>query len=413
MGLIVVECDPKKAAECSKRLTNAIEQGVWVQLRKKMGSQIVVPNHLLPAGPGVIISSSGSSGGPHHCLHPCKNLDDSALATGQWLEKHGFTPKECLVVNALPMHHVSGLMPWWRSRIWGSQYKWLSPELMRNPVALEESCRSLFKKNVGQILTSLVPTQVQRLISHPSGLRWLQTFSVIWVGGSNISEELATNARKHQVRLAPCYGATETAAMISVLSPQAFLQGQTGCGEPLEDVEIRVEEQNHLKVKTQRLAKAKLVNSQLETLRDHDGWWLSGDAAEIIFENHRPQLRILGRTDNAIHSGGETIFPEKLEQELLELAKTANIPLKLILFVPVKNKEWGERLVALIRWKKDGISYKEQLTKLQKHVKNWMPAERPLTWLECPELGYNAAGKLERSKWTTWVTKNDRSQSLG
>ena len=89
-------------------------------------------------------------------------------------------------------------------------------------------------------LLSLVPTQLGRLLADPSGIDWLQRFSVIWVGGAALPAVLADQARQVGIRLAPCYGATETAAMVAALPPERFLQGVASCGTPLMDVALRL-----------------------------------------------------------------------------------------------------------------------------------------------------------------------------
>jgi O-succinylbenzoic acid--CoA ligase len=402
---IALGCNATDASACSKQLSDAIERGLWVQLLPKAGEKAVIPNPLLPAGCGVVLSSGGSSAGPHLCFQPCSHLDQSAIATGQWLQTQGLEPKNCRILNPLPFHHVSGLMPWWRSRVWGCSHTWILPSLMRDPVALAKSFKSIFTKDFGPLIISLVPTHLERLLKHPAGLHWLQSFDVIWVGGAGLSERLAENARRNKIRLAPCYGSTETAAMVAALDPNAFLSGQKGCGNPLGDVELRLNQLGALEVKTPRLAVARLEGNRLEGLRDQHGWWQSGDAAKLTHENCLPQIEIIGRLDTAINSGGETVFPERLEARLLKCTKTAELNIQDIILLPVSDNQWGQRLVGLVRWQnKLTISEKkEKLKLLQELVEDWLPAERPFAWHECPELSQNTAGKWERSKWKNWL----------
>ena len=402
------KCDPSKAEIISKQLAIAIESGSWIQLLPPQGHTTLISKAVLPKGPGVIIASGGSSGGPQQCLHPSSNLDESAIATGQWLHKQGFDPKNCVIINPLPLHHVSGLMPWWRSRIWGTEHYWLIPSIMRDPTTLNKFCKPIFHQRVGHFITSLVPTQLQRLIDHPAGLEWLKSFDLIWIGGSKLSEKLATNARRKQICLAPCYGTTETASMITALDPNAFLAGKNGCGTPLKDVDLRLNPSGSLQIKTRRLASIFLKNGNLEKIQDDNGWWQSGDLAKLILEDCLYQLEIIGRSDTAIHSGGETIFPEILEGKLLATAQKNQIPVQHILFLPIKDKEWGERLVALISWKTKLTTNEKnkQFKRIENLTKNWQPAQRPCLWHECTELEPSALGKFERAKWQNWLASN-------
>ena len=99
-----------------------------------------------------------------------------------------------------------------------------------------------------------MPTQLGRLLSDPAGREFLGEMRVIWVGGASLAKPLAEQARACGIPLAPCYGATETAAMVTALSPQQFLAGDSSCGAPLCDVELRLGVDGALEVRTQRLA---------------------------------------------------------------------------------------------------------------------------------------------------------------
>ena len=102
----------------ASQLLQGFREGRWMALR---GGE-ALPLQLLPPGPGVLVSSGGSSGGRRICLQPLEHLDQSADATAHWLQGIGLDPGEVLICNPLPLHHVSGLMPWRRSRCWGSPH---------------------------------------------------------------------------------------------------------------------------------------------------------------------------------------------------------------------------------------------------------------------------------------------------
>ena len=249
----------------------------------------------------------------------------------------------CDKLQSPPLHHVSGLMPWWRSRCWGSPHLLLEPWLLKQPQRLVAFCQSQSGWGQRPAVLSLVPTQLGRLLADPSGVAWLQGFSVIWVGGAALPAGMADRARQAGIRLAPCYGATETAAMVAALPPERFLQGEDSCGAPLKDVELRLGVNGALEVRTGRLAIACWRPEQpelLQGLRDGNGWWCSGDRAAL-----EANLQILGRLDGAVTSGGETVFPEQLEARLMAL----DLPLEAVLLLGVPDADWGERLVGLVR----------------------------------------------------------------
>ena len=100
-------------------LQRGLDRGGWLPLSPPGQNKPMVPESLLPEGDGVLVASGGSSGGRQVCLQPWSHLDQSAAATASWLQGIGLDPSETLLLNPLPLHHVSGLMPWWRSRCWG------------------------------------------------------------------------------------------------------------------------------------------------------------------------------------------------------------------------------------------------------------------------------------------------------
>ena len=141
-------------------------------------------------------------------------------------------------------------------------------------------------------------------------------------------------------------------------------------------------------------------------LTDADGWWSSGDAARLQGSMETPQLTLLGRLDGAIHSGGITVFPEQLEVRLMAAARVVGLPLKAVLFLGVQDLEWGERLVALVRWQDAAYppdAAEALLLRLKTLTDRWLPPERPQRWYHCAELVVTSAGKWERTRWLAWL----------
>jgi O-succinylbenzoic acid--CoA ligase len=103
-----------------------------------------------------------------------------------------------------------------------------------------------------------------------------------------------------------------------------------------------------------------------------------------------------------VHSGGETVFPESLEERLQAEATAAGLPLAAVLLLAEDDPEWGQRLVALVR-PSGGAAAGPLLTGLAALVAAWPPAERPRRWRHCAPLAPSAAGKWERSRWRRWL----------
>ncbi|BEV35270.1 AMP-binding protein [Synechococcus sp. M16CYN] len=378
-------------------LLQELDAGRWVSLQ---GTPLLLPHRLLPSGPGVIISSGGSTGGRRLCLQPCHHLDSSAEATATWLQNLGIDPQQTLVLNPLPMHHVSGLMPWWRSRSWGVPHCRLAPELMKQPWELLRYCRSLPNWSNREILLSLVPTQLRRLLADTNGQALLKDMRLIWIGGASLPQLLAEQARAEGILLAPCYGATETAAMVTALSPQRFLVGDRTCGTPLHDVELRLAVHGALEIKTARLAIGLWQQEKPDSLQpvaDTNGWWRTADRAQIA-----KGLEICGRLDTALNSGGETIFPEQLEARLMSAIRQEELPVEAILLAGVDEPEWGQQLVAFVHSSDPAL-----LKRIASLTTDWPAAEQPRRWVLCPELTQTDAGKWNRQHWQNWLERLD------
>ncbi len=168
----------------------------------------------------VVVRTSGSTGTPKATVLTVDALAASSVATafalkgeGQWL-------------LALPVQYVAGVQVLVRSLFAGTR-PWVmdlsggfTPEAF-TAAALELTDKLRF--------TSLVPTQLQRLLDAPSAetLAVLRRFNAILLGGGPASAELLAAARDAGVRVVTTYGSSETCG---------------GCvydGFPLEDVLVR------------------------------------------------------------------------------------------------------------------------------------------------------------------------------
>ena len=117
-----------------------------------------------------------------------------------------------------------------------------------------------------------------------------------------------------------------------------------------------------------------------------------------------PDLRILGRLDGAVISGGETVFPEQLEARLL----ASGLPLQAVLLLGRPDADWGERLVGLVR-----SSTPDIVERLQDLTRPWPAAERPQRWVLCPELAPSEAGKWHRRRWQAWLQSQESGNPSG
>ena len=347
-------------------------------------------------GPAIILNSSGSSGKPRKCIHSLENLNSSAKASGIWLEKQGFKLQNCLIFNTLPLNHISGLMPLFRSKIWNCDYINISPKLIKKTKELLVFTNEIKKENQ-HLITSLVPTQLKRLLSEKDGINWLKIFDLIWIGGASISNETSHRCRLEKINLAPCYGSTETAAMVTSLKPKEFLEGIDNVGEILCDINLRISKKGLIQIKSERIGIELLEPSKTKNFKDKNGWWESSDLGEIQELNNSSYLKFISRIDNAFNSGGEIVFPEVIKLRLSEFISNEKIPIENFMISNIPNKEWGNKIEINIDFKKQtsktDIEYSLKI--LKNFSKNWPKHERPEAWI----IGKNQSNYIKKSNF--------------
>ena len=122
-----------------------------------------------------------------------------------------------------------------------------------------------------------------------------------------------------------------------------------GCGDPLIDVELRLASDGALQVRTDRLALG--VGGRISRIGGNRSGMPMAGGAPGIRASLTPGLQIAGRIDGAIHSGGETVFPEQLEERLMAAIQAASLPVTpccfLVWTIRSGGSGWWPSLAAL------------------------------------------------------------------
>jgi len=377
--IIEVENNETQSVE---RIIKKIRENKIIYIKNKLHENEDILDSINENGPAIILNSSGSSGKPRKCLHHLDNLKLSATTSGQWLIKQGFELKNCLIFNTLPLNHISGLMPIFRSQTWGCDCINISPNLIKKTrELLLYTIKS--KKNNKHLITSLVPTQLKRLLAEKDGISWLKIFDLIWIGGASISRETAEKCIQEKIKLAPCYGSTETAAMVTSLKPKEFLMGFENIGEILPDTNIRINAKGFIEINSIRIGIEIIDSSTTKNFKNKNGWWQSSDLGEINQINNSLYLKFLGRGDNAFDSGGETIFPEVIESRLNDFIMKENIPINKCNVSKIPDKLWGNKIKIVVEFRKltNNKNIENGLNLLKKFSQSWPKYEKPEKWI--------------------------------
>jgi len=365
-----------------EKIIKKIKENKIIYVKNKFYEYEDVLDSINEDGPAIILNSSGSSGKPRKCFHHFNNLKLSAITSGQWLIEQGFELQNCLILNTLPLNHISGLMPIFRSQTWGCDCINISPNLIKKTKEL-----LLFtiksKKNKKHLITSLVPTQLQRLLAQKDGISWLKIFDLIWVGGASISSETIEQCIEEKIKLAPCYGSTETAAMVTSLKPKEFLMGFKNVGEILPDTKIRINEQGLIEIKSARIGIEIIDSSKTKNFKNKNGWWQTGDLGEITQINNSLYLNFLGRSDKAFNSGGEIVFPKVIETRLNDFIIKENIPINKFNISKVSDKLWGNKIKIIVEFREltNHKKIENSLNLLKKFSQSWPKHEKPEKWI--------------------------------
>ncbi|GAA3615626.1 o-succinylbenzoate--CoA ligase [Kineosporia mesophila] len=319
-----------------------------------------------PADPtAVSVRTSGSTGVPKRVLLSASALFASASAThdrlgggGQWL-------------LALPAQHIAGLQVLVRSLVAGT-----TPGVMDlgggfTPAGFTEATARLRGR---RLYTSLVPTQITRILDDPAATRALGRYDAVLVGGSAVGETLLARAADAGARLITTYGMSETAG---------------GCvydGVPLDGVEITLDEgTGRIRISGPTLARGYLgapFREDVFATSDH-GSWADG------------RLRIGGRLDAVIISGGVNIAPGPVEDVLQRLPGVAEA-----VVVGVPDPEWGQRVgAALVLTPGAQAPTLAEVRARVTHELSARSAPRQLTVLE--RLPLRGPGKPDRAAITT------------
>jgi len=241
------------------------------------------------AGEALVIATSGSTGEPKGVVHSHETLRASADASAEAL---GLNGNEHWLV-CLPVSHIGGFSVITRAKHTGATLT--LHETFEAP-RVEDAART------GCTHVSLVPTALRRIDA--------SLFHQILLGGQAAPPQLPSN-------VTVTYGSTETGGGIAY------------DGHALPGVSLRIVE-GEIQVQSPSLF-VRYIGDQ--DSRIVNGWFRTGDAGQIV----KDRLEVTGRLSDMIISGGENIWPQRLEQLLRGLAHVEDVAV-----IGVEDPEWGQ-----------------------------------------------------------------------
>ncbi|MFZ0625976.1 MAG: AMP-binding protein [Acidimicrobiia bacterium] len=273
-----------------------------------------MPTTADPGSAVTVVLTSGSSGAPKAVRHSARNW----LAAAETSQAHLGNDSDDVWLLAMPLYHVGGLSIVVRSAYTGGAVR-LLPEF--EPSTFAAALR-------GDVtMASVVPTMLSRLLDHDPGP--YDGLRAVLVGGGPIPDGLLERASAARIPALPTYGMTETCGQVATLRPGSVIDAKA---DPLPGVELRIEPDGRIALRCPMLSPGYLG----EPDRAGGEWFVTNDLGALDPDG---ALRVWGRADTVIMTGGEKVVPEVVEGALKRVEGVEDA-----LVVGVAHGDWGEEV---------------------------------------------------------------------
>ncbi|MBI2517859.1 MAG: AMP-binding protein [Opitutae bacterium] len=324
----------------------------------------------------LMIPTGGSSGSIKFARHDGFTV---AAAVAGFARHFGLSPVNA--VGVLPLFHVSGLMAALRCALTGGTYL---PADWKN---IEAGQRHELPAGKDGWVISLVPTQLERLLRDAAAVDWLRRFKIVFLGGAPAWPELLERAANARLPLSLGYGMTETAAMVAALRPAEFLAGDRSCGTAMPHASLALDAEGRITVSGESIF--------------HGYYPAPSDSRSFTTEDlgsldTAGRLRVLGRRDGVIITGGEKVQPLDVEAALRDTGEFADV---IVLGLP--HPEWGQQVVAAYP-----AASRPDLAKVEQALSRRLTAfKRPKRYLALADWPRTAHGKINRTELLARITE--------
>ncbi len=313
----------------------------------------------------MVVPTSGSTGTPKGAMLSARALIASASAshdrlggTGVWL-------------SALPAYHIAGMQILVRSALAGTV-----------PVELDVSAgfdtaqvpAAIASMGSGRRYASLVAAQLAKALDAPDAAAALAELDTVLLGGGPAPAAVLEGAAAAGISVVRSYGMSETAG---------------GCvydGVPLDGVELRVDADGRITVGGATVANG-YRNPQVPDPFAEAGWFRTDDVGAV---DDSGVLRVLGRVDDAISTGGLTVLPQPVEDALAGHPAVAQCAV-----FGVADDRLGQRVVAAVVLHPGTTA--PTVDEIREHVAATLPRmATPRELHVLAELPWRGIGKVDR-----------------
>ncbi len=323
----------------------------------------------VPENTAILLRTSGSTTGQGKIVAlSWDNLISSAQATHEALGGAG------VWVSNLPLEHIAGLQTIVRSLLAG--YTPIFGE-MHDPLnALRITQHS------GNVYLSQVPTQLYRLLQKPT---IALPYKAILVGGAALTPNLYAQAKQAGIHIVTSYGMTETGG---------------GCvynGMPIGDTQISLDPRGQISLCGSVVALGYLGEKNTNFAQNVDTQTRTFHTNDIGRFTPAGTLEVLGRSDDAITTGGLTIMPQLIANEITAKYGTHTE------VIAIKNEIWGEHAIAIVESPISETSARTHLTRIL--GKGWAPRRIIPLKILASDWPTTTSGKINRRELKNMVVK--------
>jgi o-succinylbenzoate---CoA ligase len=254
------------------------------------------------ADPLCVVYTSGTTSEPKGVILSRRAFVTSSHEAAQWLRLNA-TDRWLL---SLPLAHVGGLSV--LTRAWLTHSCVIVPP--GNANSFDASGFVAACRDARATLVSLVPTQLQRICSR--ALDAPSTLRCVLLGGAPTPPALLAKATQLGFKVVRTYGLTELCSMVAT-EPLPTTPALVSAGREAlrlhSHVQARVGPGGRLLLRSEALFSGYWGGESQQP----NEWFTTEDLAEL---DNQTQLRILGRADDAIITGGEKVHPTQVEAVL-------------------------------------------------------------------------------------------------
>lgn len=240
----------------------------------------------------------------------------------------------------------------------------------------------------------VVPTMIESLML--DALPGQSHIQALISSGGKWSEASKERCREvfRGAKLYEYYGSSE-ASYISYLDIYADKKPNS-VGRPFRGVEISIRDEHFEEVPMGTVGQLYIRSNMMFSGYYHmpeeteavfqDGWLELGDYMSVDQDGY---LYLAGRAKNMMVSGGLNVFPEEVENVLLQIPAIQEV-----MVLGVQNAYWGEEVTALVKWKgEERLTVEELKNACRPYLASY---KAPKKLIAVEQFIYTSSGKIAR-----------------